>query len=605
MEVCGSVVTNSKYELFRLKCIYCTIESELKDWEPFIFHVRSAHYCDEDVNTGEMEIKPATQELYAAVVGSDSAIDGSDPVIDGSDPVIDASDPNIAYGPDEFFEVIENNNEEDQWMQADNNDGQYLDDDTAWSEPAADFSQYTPDGISSEIPAAADIMELDDTSQNQVPLDEDEVNCSDFFMSEEDFAPPRKAGRPPRRRRPGQVFKFKVSFTRSNPRVLHLIHAYREHPCLWDPSDKNYENEIARNMAYEKIMERMDNKANVLFTVEELKKSIENLHVQYTLAAETQQKEKLVGLAARYFAKCDYLSVAPSIAPKEVEEDDDLTVIKLNFLEENLVTSSFIETYANYPGLYNSELSDFGSVEARAIAYRMMAKEFQPVVKANETDVYIAVNKLRRWLYDAMRRLRSKELIQKCSKQEVEYLRMCSFLPAKGSESQVLYCDYCDKRFHGDYNLRVHIVKAHEIGDLPYLCSLCPRRFDRQVDMDRHKLRTHFERKLKCQYCEKSFAVDNDLKVHTLIHTGERPHVCDICGKTFRLKLLLDHHVNGVHLNIRPYRCDMCNKTFRKKFELANHIKGHLNIRDKKCEYCDAAFYDHSSLSRHRRSHRT
>jgi len=298
--------------------------------------------------------------------------------------------------------------------------------------------------------------------------------------------------------------------------VLHLIHAYREHPCLWDPSDKNYEDELARNIAYEAIMVRMDNRANVLFTLEELKKTIEQLHIQYALALETKEKGKLVGLAARYFAKCDYLSVSPIVTPKENEEDEDLTVIKvistqlafvsflnnpfalqLNFKEENLITSSFIETYANYPGLYNSALSDFTSVEARANAYRRMAKEFQPVVKANETDVYIAVNKLRRWLYNAMRRLKSKELIQKCTPQEVQYLRMCSFLPAKGSESQVLYCDYCEKRFHGDYNLRVHIFKAHQVGDLPYLCSLCPRRFDRQVDMDRHKLRSHFERKLR------------------------------------------------------------------------------------------------------------
>jgi len=78
-----------------------------------------------------------------------------------------------------------------------------------------------------------------------------------------------------------------VSFIRSNPRVLHLIHAYREHPCLWDPSDKNYEDELARNIAYEAIMVRMDNRANVLFTLEELKKTIEQLHIQYALALET------------------------------------------------------------------------------------------------------------------------------------------------------------------------------------------------------------------------------------------------------------------------------------------------------------------------------
>ncbi|EDW89194.1 uncharacterized protein LOC6528436 [Drosophila yakuba] len=585
MELCGSVMTNSKYELFRLKCLYCSIESELKDWELFIVHVKTAHYCDdEDLKINET--KDESQDQYC---------------------VVDAADPAIAYGPDEFFEVIETSNGEDQWMEADSNDVQYVEDANAWSAATGNFREYGPGVSSSELPTETEVTQMQESSQNHIPLntDDDDVDCSDFFMSEDDLAPPKKPGRPPKRTRPGQVFKFKVSFIRSNPRVLHLIQAYKEHPCLWNPSDEHYQDEPARNMAYETIMERMDCKANVLFTVEELKKTLEQLHVQYTLAMETKQKGKLVGLAARYFAKCEYLSVAPVVTPREIEEDNDLTAIKLNFKEENLITSSFIETYANYPVLYNPTLEDFGSIELRADAYRRMAKEFQPVVKANETDVYIAVNKLRRWLYDAMRRLKSKELIQKCSKQEVQYLQMCNFLPAKGSESQVLYCDYCEKRFHGDYNLRVHIVKAHEVGELPYLCSFCPRRFDRHVDMDRHKLRTHFERKLKCQYCDKTFAVDTDLKVHTLIHTGERPHICDICGKTFRLKLLLDHHVNGVHLNIRPYSCNMCSKTFRKKFELANHIKGHLNIRDKKCEYCDAAFYDHSSLSRHRRSHRT
>lgn len=111
--------------------------------------------------------------------------------------------------------------------------------------------------------------------------------------------------------------------------MLHLIQAYKEHPCLWNPSDEHYQDEPARSMAYEAIMERMDRKANVLFTVEELKKTLEQLHVQYTLALETKQRGKLVGLAARYFAKCEFLSVAPVVTPRENEEDNDLTAIKV------------------------------------------------------------------------------------------------------------------------------------------------------------------------------------------------------------------------------------------------------------------------------------
>ncbi|KAH8372693.1 hypothetical protein KR009_003052 [Drosophila setifemur] len=590
MEVCGSVLANSNYQQFRLKCIYCTIESELKDWELFIYHVKTAHYVEEE---------EASPSASATSITSVPAKENED--------LLDST---IAYDPDDLYEIIETVDVVDEWLLTEGSEQeiQYVEEASLWSEPTAEFCESIPDGSESEANRNTISLEANgETSQNDMAsayTDADMDDGSDFCPSDEEPEPRRRPGRPSRRTRPGQVFKFKVSFIRSNPRVLHLIQAYKEHPCLWNPSHNNYADEFFRTQAYFAIIRQMDIKADVLFTVDELKRTLAQLHTQYTLASQSQEQGKLVGLAARYFAKCAFLSVAPSIQIKEEEENSDVIVIKLNFKEDNIVTSSFIETYANYPQLYNPAMEEFTSVDARAEAYEKMAAEFMPVVKANETDVYIAVNKLRRWVYDAMRRIKAKELIESCNKQEVQYLRMCSFLPAKGSESAVLYCEYCDKRFHGDYNLRVHMFKVHAVGDLPYLCAHCPRRFDRQVDMDRHKLRSHFERKLKCDYCDKTFAVDNDLRVHTLIHTGEKPHVCPICGKGFRLKLLLDHHVNGVHLNLRPHICHLCNKSFRKKFELSNHIKGHLNIRDKKCELCDASFYDHSSLSRHRRMHR-
>ncbi|KAH8237359.1 hypothetical protein KR038_010571 [Drosophila bunnanda] len=592
MEVCGSVLTNSSYKHFRLKCLYCTIESELKDWEAFIVHVQTAHFCEEEEDcngTVDGDVDGDSKDVYSA------SQDFCFPT--------DSEDQHIVYEPDELFDVIETVEEDpdDQWMVTDDQKPVRHSDDFVWPDASSDFQDNVKPRTSDIVIDTAATL-----SPKNVQFPDDMIEyASDSSLSGNEVVDiPRRPGRPPKRKRPGQVFKFKVSFIRSNPRVLHLIQAYKDHPCLWNPSDENYNEATVRTKAYETIMKYMNSRANVLFTVEQLKKTLQDLHIQYTMACQAKENGKLVGLAARYMAKSEYLAVSPKVLPREEVENEDLNVIKLNFKSENVMTTSFIETYANYPQLYNPSSPEFGFIETRTEAYRQMAQEFLPVAKVNETEVYIAVNRLRRWVYDAMRRLKSKELIQKCTWQEVQYLQMCSFLPSKGSESQILYCEYCDKRFHGDYNLLVHMFKAHAVGELPYLCSLCPRRFDRQVDMERHKLRSHFERKLKCKYCDKAFAVDNDLRVHTLIHTGEKPHTCSICGKNFRLKLLLDHHINGYHLNLRPFHCELCNKSFRKKFELDNHIKGHLNIRDKKCEQCDASFYDHSSLSRHRRTHK-
>lgn len=111
--------------------------------------------------------------------------------------------------------------------------------------------------------------------------------------------------------------------------MLHLIQAYKEHPCLWNPSDKHYNDAMARSHAYEAIMKYMCNRANVLFTVEQLKKTLLELHSQYQMAAEAKEKGKLVGLASRYFAKSEYLAVSPTVTLQEEEENDELTVIKV------------------------------------------------------------------------------------------------------------------------------------------------------------------------------------------------------------------------------------------------------------------------------------
>lgn len=266
------------------------------------------------------------------------------------------------------------------------------------------------------------------------------------------------------------------------------------------------------------------------------------------------------------------------------------------------MTTALIDAFANFPVLYDSSLPEFRSVDARTQAYINMSEMLAPEMRVNETEVHLAVIGIRKWAYNALRRVKSKILRRPCTKPELHYLQLCSFLPPK-MESFVINCDYCDKRFFIDYSLRSHMVKEHNVGELPYLCSQCPRRFVKAHDLERHKLRQHCVKLLKCEYCDSTFSLKTDLTVHTRIHTGEKPFVCELCGKSFRLKLLLDYHINGKHLDLRPYACDLCPKRFRKRVELKNHVKGHLNIKDKKCEECGAAFTCPTSLCRHRKMH--
>ncbi|EDW71973.1 uncharacterized protein Dwil_GK10700 [Drosophila willistoni] len=584
MEVCGNIMVNNQYTEFRLKCLYCSIESQLQDWELFIHHVHTSHYTEE-VDEGVEGV------VWRA----------------GDDAVVDTD-------IQEKYELPMDIIEEDEFWQHDEAERETF----VMEEADLDTSENTEQKTIIEIrgePSIGEMLGFSDeevvhTAESANDAVEDNAFFDDVAEKTDTYPTKLKAGRPRKRFKIGQVFKLKINFIRRNPRVLHLIEAYREHPCLYNPSDDNYKNPEARSQAYEVMIKRMDDKANVLFTESELKRCLNQLHSQYILAGESAAKGKLVGLAARHYKRCEFLKSLPYTAVSDLEDEEDgngdgaenssLLVIKLNFREPNVLTTKFIHSYSNHPELYDPSITEFGSVEARSQAYIKMAEDMAPLVKANETDVYLAVNKLRKWAYEGLRRLKSKELFKAWSKQELNHLKMCNFLPPK-AEGQVLYCDYCCKRFYGDYMLRVHIYKQHHIGDLPFICSYCPRRFDRHNDMDRHILRAHCENALKCEYCDKTFAINNDLMAHRACHTGHKPYVCEMCGKRFRLKLLLDHHINGFHLNLRPFVCDLCCKSFRKKFELTNHIKAHLDIRDKVCDQCSATFTCHSALSRHRR----
>ena len=83
-------------------------------------------------------------------------------------------------------------------------------------------------------------------------------------------------------------------------------------------------------------------------------------------------------------------------------------------------------------------------------------------------------------------------------------------------------CVHCNEEFVDDYNLNLHLKKAHERIYKPFSCEFCHINFTRSSHLQRHRRQ----------------------------HTGERPFVCDVCGRAFARGDKLKHHFKTAHADI-------------------------------------------------------
>uniref|UniRef100_A0A8D2IU61 C2H2-type domain-containing protein n=1 Tax=Varanus komodoensis TaxID=61221 RepID=A0A8D2IU61_VARKO len=91
---------------------------------------------------------------------------------------------------------------------------------------------------------------------------------------------------------------------------------------------------------------------------------------------------------------------------------------------------------------------------------------------------------------------------------------------------------------------------------------------------------------------------------HRRSHLGERPFACSLCGRRFaRRPDLARHYVTHAEGSVRPHRCGECGRRFVEPAELERHRATHRGERPYGCSFCGKSFAEAATLARHRRSH--
>ena len=94
-------------------------------------------------------------------------------------------------------------------------------------------------------------------------------------------------------------------------------------------------------------------------------------------------------------------------------------------------------------------------------------------------------------------------------------------------------------------------------GKRPFTCVYCGKQYVRKDGLRNHEMMQHSHesgqkirhkpKNHKCSLCPKAFMYQSELERHRLVHTGKRNHHCSVCGKRFSLKSDLRRHQRNIH----------------------------------------------------------
>ncbi|XP_053567499.1 zinc finger protein 574-like [Bombina bombina] len=169
------------------------------------------------------------------------------------------------------------------------------------------------------------------------------------------------------------------------------------------------------------------------------------------------------------------------------------------------------------------------------------------------------------------------------------------------TSAETFQCPQCSKTFFSRLRMVRHKRVVHVL-ERKHKCSMCGKRFKKQVHLRNH-VRTHTgERPFQCTDCGKTFGSRANLTRHNLTHTGEKPYRCEVCGRGFTQSSNLQQHCTK-HTGVNPFPCQMCGMSFSHAYKLALHVYEHTGILPYKCPECGKAFMRRKLMELHQLGH--
>ncbi|CAH0549101.1 unnamed protein product [Brassicogethes aeneus] len=163
---------------------------------------------------------------------------------------------------------------------------------------------------------------------------------------------------------------------------------------------------------------------------------------------------------------------------------------------------------------------------------------------------------------------------------------------------KLFQCKICSEKFVKSNQLARHQSEVHNIKEVPGLCDICGKTFEKKSSLMSHK-QIHTNQK-KCSKCGKILLNMAALRTHmTYVHnSGNLP--CEFCGKMIS-KGGLKAHLKIHAKNEATLSCTKCDKKFFWNFQLKRHLESHLVNRVPRhvCKHCGAAFISNFGLFNH------